>query len=179
MVDSITIGCTAVTVRARSPAATVTRGRFEGVVTTMVRRYAQRVDDVAHREKAEQSPSTKTCPERRGMRRPEGRSGITFTGPMAVDAARLIQVRCRSVDLGNTVLVIEHDLDVIHAVDLVIRPKSPAESQSMTVWKKVTAAPKAAPPTRVAEAGVPPLKKVSTPAPIAVRAPSRKMTAAR
>ncbi|MFD0164401.1 hypothetical protein ACFVJH_09600 [Streptomyces decoyicus] len=31
------------------PPATVTRGRFEGAVTTMMRRYAQRNDDVAYR----------------------------------------------------------------------------------------------------------------------------------
>ncbi|MGW7248464.1 hypothetical protein [Streptomyces decoyicus] len=65
--------------------------------------------DVAHRETAELSLIEKTCPDCRGTRRPEGR-GVIVAGTAAVDAARLIQVPCRLMDLGNTVLVIEHDL---------------------------------------------------------------------
>ncbi|MEU9484931.1 hypothetical protein AB0D83_14890 [Streptomyces decoyicus] len=100
------------------PLATVTRGRFEeGVVTAMRQCYAQRIDVGTYREKAEQAPVKKACPDRRGARQPEGRGGVTVAGPAAVDAARLVQVLCRSMDLGNTVLVIEHDPDAIRAVD--------------------------------------------------------------
>ncbi|MFC9229760.1 hypothetical protein ACFTZI_12465 [Streptomyces decoyicus] len=66
---------------------------------------------------AEQSPIKKACPDYRGTRRPEGGCGVTAAGPAAVDAARLVQVLCRIMDLGNSVLVIEHDRDVIRAAD--------------------------------------------------------------
>ncbi|MGW8400558.1 excinuclease ABC subunit UvrA [Streptomyces lydicus] len=198
-----------------APPATVARGRFEGVVTTTMRRYAQRIDDAAYREKAERSLLQETCPDCRGSRlRPESR-GVTVAGVTLVDAARLpfdalagwldalrgrvaaeerllaepvvadlqervrrlvdvgvgyltseqptpslsageaqrlrlaallgsgltgvlyvldeptiglhpadsarlIEVLCRLRDLGNTVLVIEHDLDVLRAADHVV-----------------------------------------------------------
>ncbi|MEJ8652200.1 hypothetical protein WKI65_29965 [Streptomyces sp. MS1.AVA.3] len=62
------------------PPAAVTRGRFEGAVTTMMRRYAQRNDDVAYREKAGQSPIKKTCPDGRGGAAP--RAGAASPSPV-------------------------------------------------------------------------------------------------
>ncbi len=85
-------------------------GRCEGVVTTMVRRCAQRIDDVAHREKAEQPLMQEDLPALPWHAPPRGQGRVIVAGPAAVDAARLIQVLCRIMDLGNTVLVIEHDL---------------------------------------------------------------------
>ena len=199
------------------PPATVARGRFEGVVTTMLRRYAERIDDADYRERAgDSSWSSSVCADCEGTRlRPESRRGhrrrshhrrrgapaadrarrvdrrtawavtgdeawqVTepvvddlrervrrlidvgvgyltleratpslsageaqrlrlaallgsgLTGVLYVldeptiglhpaDTARLVGVLRRLRDLGNTVLVIEHDLDVLRAADHVI-----------------------------------------------------------
>jgi len=72
-----------------APPATVSRGRFEGVVTNMLRRYADRIDDANYREKAEQSLVKDVCPDCRGTRlRPESRT-VTVAGLTIVDAACL------------------------------------------------------------------------------------------
>jgi excinuclease ABC subunit A len=71
------------------PPTTVARGRFEGVVTNMLRRYAERIDDVNYREKAEQSLVNEVCADCRGTRlRPESRR-VTIAGLTIVEAARL------------------------------------------------------------------------------------------
>ncbi|TGB00655.1 excinuclease ABC subunit UvrA [Streptomyces sp. MZ04] len=71
------------------PPATVARGRFEGVVTTTLRRYAERIDDAAYREKAEKFLVNDVCPDCEGTRlRPESRR-VTVAGLTIVDAARL------------------------------------------------------------------------------------------
>ncbi len=197
------------------PPATVAAGRFEGVVTNMLRRYAERIGDADYRERAEQSLVKQVCPDCEGTRlRPESRAvtvlgtnivdaaskaltelavwidaleervgaeewlvtepvvddlrervrrlvdvgvgyltlqqatlslsageaqrlrlaallGSGLTGVLYVldeptiglhpaDGARLVQVLRRLRDLGNTVLVIEHDLDMLRAADHVI-----------------------------------------------------------
>ncbi|MEV5432854.1 excinuclease ABC subunit UvrA [Streptomyces sp. NPDC052701] len=198
------------------PPATVTAGRFEGVVTALMRRYADRVDDPGYRERAERHALVKqVCGECAGTRlRPESRAvtvhGLTITEAAALpltgladwlaglrrrsagdewlfvepvvadlaervrrlvdvgvgyltpaqstpslsageaqrlrlaallgsgltgvlyvldeptvglhpsDTARLIGVLRRLRDLGNTVLVIEHDLEVLRAADHVV-----------------------------------------------------------
>ncbi|MGW7084586.1 excinuclease ABC subunit UvrA [Streptomyces sp. NPDC054871] len=72
-----------------APPATVSRGRFEGVVTNMLRRYAERIDDAAYREKAEKLLVNDVCPDCDGTRlRPESRR-VTVAGLTIVDAARL------------------------------------------------------------------------------------------
>jgi len=72
-----------------TPPATVGRGRFEGVVTTMMRRYADRIDDASYREKADQLMVKETCPDCHGTRlRPESRH-VTVTGLTIVEAARM------------------------------------------------------------------------------------------
>ncbi|MFD3417933.1 hypothetical protein [Streptomyces decoyicus] len=86
------------------------------MVTTVTPGYVQHIDAVAHRE-GRAVTIKKTCPDCRGTRRPEGRGGVTGAGPAAVDAAGPVQVLCSSIDLGDTVLVIEHDRDVIRAAD--------------------------------------------------------------
>ncbi|WP_214412848.1 excinuclease ABC subunit UvrA [Sphaerisporangium fuscum] len=71
------------------PPATVTRGRFEGVVTTMLRRYADRIADADYRERAERTLVNETCPDCQGTRlRPESRR-VTVAGLTIVDASRL------------------------------------------------------------------------------------------
>ena len=71
------------------PPATVTAGRFEGVVTNMLRRYAERIEDAGYRERAEQSLLKGVCPGCEGTRlRPESRA-VTVLGKNIVDAANM------------------------------------------------------------------------------------------
>lgn len=198
------------------PPATVTAGRFEGVATAVLRRYAERIEDTEYRERTEKQALVKeVCAECGGARlRAESRAvtvhGLTIveaaqasldelaawlgglrervgadewpfvepvvadleervrrlvdvgvgyltleqptpslsagesqrlrlaallgsglTGVLYVldeptmglhpaDTARLVDVLRRLRDLGNTVLVIEHDLDVLRAADHVV-----------------------------------------------------------
>ena len=69
------------------PPATAAKGRFEGVLTAVLRRYADRIEDTAYREKTEQVLTTETCPDCAGARlRPESRR-VTVAGLSIVDAA--------------------------------------------------------------------------------------------
>ncbi|NLU74244.1 excinuclease ABC subunit UvrA [Streptomyces sp. HNM0575] len=78
------------------PPAIVTRGRFEGVVTNMLRRYAERIDDADYREKAERSLVKEVCTDCAGTRlRPESRA-VTVAGITIVDAARMSLVELAS-----------------------------------------------------------------------------------
>jgi excinuclease ABC subunit A len=71
------------------PPGTVARGRFDGVATTMLRRYADRIEDAAYRDKAEKLLIKETCPDCRGTRlRAESRR-VTVTGLTIIDAVRL------------------------------------------------------------------------------------------
>ncbi len=71
------------------PPATVSAGRFEGVVTAFMRRYADRVDDTAYRQKAERSMVKESCGACAGTRlRAESRA-VTVHGLGITDAARL------------------------------------------------------------------------------------------
>jgi len=72
-----------------APPATVTAGRFEGVVTAVLRRYAERIDDEDYREKTERVLLKEPCGACAGTRlRPESRA-VTVHGLGIVDAARL------------------------------------------------------------------------------------------
>ncbi len=56
------------------PPATNNRGRFEGIVTNLLRRYDEHAENAAYREKLEPSFSTQPCPDCQGTRlRPESR----------------------------------------------------------------------------------------------------------
>ncbi|WP_239149070.1 excinuclease ABC subunit UvrA [Streptomyces sp. SID12501] len=71
------------------PPATVSAGRFEGVVTAFMRRYADRVDDTVYRQKAERSMVKETCGACAGTRlRPESRA-VTVHGLGITAASRL------------------------------------------------------------------------------------------
>ncbi|RIQ27122.1 excinuclease ABC subunit UvrA [Jiangella rhizosphaerae] len=74
---------------AAEPPRTVTAGRFEGVATAVLRRYADRIEDAGYREKTERLLHQQTCPDCDGTRlRPESRR-VTVAGLTVVDAARL------------------------------------------------------------------------------------------
>jgi excinuclease ABC subunit A len=197
------------------PPKTGAKGRFEGVVTNLLRRYNERANDTAYREKLEKLFHRQVCPDCNGTRlRPESRLvkvadqsiiemlpmsltdlavwldslpkaistdemliaepilndlnervrrlidvgvgyltmerssptlsvgeaqrlrlasllGSGLTGVLYVfdeptiglhprDTKRLIEVMRQLRDLGNTVLVIEHDMEVLHAADFVV-----------------------------------------------------------
>ncbi|CAL9489318.1 UvrABC system protein A [Streptomyces sp. enrichment culture] len=71
------------------PPATVSAGRFEGVATALMRRYAERIDDVEYREKTERLMLKEPCRACAGTRlRAESRA-VTVRGLGIVEAARL------------------------------------------------------------------------------------------
>ena len=71
------------------PPATVSRGRFEGIATSLLRRYADRIQDAAYREKLDELLLRQTCPDCLGTRlRPESRA-VTLHGQPITSLARL------------------------------------------------------------------------------------------
>ncbi|HEY9075053.1 MAG TPA: excinuclease ABC subunit UvrA [Anaerolineaceae bacterium] len=73
----------------KEPPATVRKGNFEGVASSLLRRYAEHIHDAAYREKIEEYLLTQTCPACLGARlRPESRA-VTVRGESIVALARL------------------------------------------------------------------------------------------
>ncbi|HZW04703.1 MAG TPA: excinuclease ABC subunit UvrA, partial [Anaerolineaceae bacterium] len=71
------------------PPTTVRRGRFEGIATNVLRRYAERIHDADYRDKMEEYLVTQTCPDCAGTRlRPESRA-VTIQGKNIVEISRL------------------------------------------------------------------------------------------
>src|SRR5690606_9253224 len=71
------------------PPARVSDGRFEGVAANVLRRYAERIEDTAYREKTERLLVKEGCPDCRGERlRPESRQ-VTVAGTTITEAQRL------------------------------------------------------------------------------------------
>jgi excinuclease ABC subunit A len=71
------------------PPETVSKGHFEGVVTNLLRRYAEHIHDLNYREKMEKLLLQQTCPDCGGARlRPESRQ-MTIVGRSIVDVSRL------------------------------------------------------------------------------------------
>ncbi|HYP20659.1 MAG TPA: excinuclease ABC subunit UvrA [Chloroflexia bacterium] len=72
-----------------APPERVNQGRFEGVVTTMMRRYQEHAQDADYRERLEQLMLTQTCPDCQGSRlRPESRR-VTIDGSSIVDVSQI------------------------------------------------------------------------------------------
>ena len=72
-----------------APPATVRAGRFEGVATTLLRRYAEHINDPEYRAKMADALVTETCPDCEGTRlRPESR-GVTVNGQTIIALSRL------------------------------------------------------------------------------------------
>jgi excinuclease ABC subunit A len=71
------------------PPATVAKGRFEGVVTSLQRRYDEHANNAAYREKLEHLFSTQTCKDCGGTRlRPESRA-VTVAGETIITISTL------------------------------------------------------------------------------------------
>ncbi|HKP54631.1 MAG TPA: excinuclease ABC subunit UvrA [Chloroflexia bacterium] len=69
------------------PPERVNQGRFEGVVSAMMRRYQEHAQDADYRERLEQLMVTQTCPDCNGNRlRPESRR-VTIDGLSIIDVS--------------------------------------------------------------------------------------------
>lgn len=70
------------------PPVTNAQGRFEGVVTNLLRRYDEHADNAAYREKLDQYFSTQTCLDCQGTRlKPESRA-VTVAQQTIIDVSR-------------------------------------------------------------------------------------------
>jgi excinuclease ABC subunit A len=71
------------------PPSLVRQGRFEGIATNLLRRYAERIHDADYREKLDEYLVTQTCPDCAGTRLcPESRV-VTVNGQTIVAVSRL------------------------------------------------------------------------------------------
>ncbi len=71
------------------PPANVNRGRFEGIVSALMRRYEEHAQDADYRDKIEQLMVTQTCPDCQGNRlRPESRQ-VTIAGSSIIDLSQI------------------------------------------------------------------------------------------
>ncbi|MGH2352190.1 MAG: excinuclease ABC subunit UvrA [Chloroflexota bacterium] len=71
------------------PPTTARQGRFEGIATNLLRRYADRIHDPDYRDKLEEFLVTQTCPDCAGTRlRPESRV-VTVNGQTIIAVSRL------------------------------------------------------------------------------------------
>lgn len=71
------------------PPETVRKGRFEGVATSLLRRYAEHIHEPAYREKQREFLVIETCPECSGARlRPESQA-VTVNGQTITALSRL------------------------------------------------------------------------------------------
>jgi len=71
------------------PPETVSKGHFEGIVTNLLRRYAEHIHDPNYREKMEKLLLQRTCPDCEGTRlRSESRQ-MTVAGQSIVNVSRL------------------------------------------------------------------------------------------
>ncbi|MCX7710272.1 MAG: excinuclease ABC subunit UvrA [Clostridia bacterium] len=71
------------------PPETVGKGRFEGVVTNVLRRYAEHAHDTNYREKMEKVLIQQVCPDCKGTRLREESRNITVCGKTIVDLSSL------------------------------------------------------------------------------------------
>ncbi|MFZ5827241.1 MAG: excinuclease ABC subunit UvrA [Bacillota bacterium] len=70
------------------PPQTARKGRFEGIITNFLRRYAERIEDQKYREKMERYVVQQVCPDCRGDRlRPESRA-VTVFGKTIIELSR-------------------------------------------------------------------------------------------
>jgi excinuclease ABC subunit A len=98
------------------PPTTVRQGRFEGIATSLLRRYAEHIhehaNDEDYHDKLEEFLVIQTCPDCAGTRlRPESRA-------VTVDGRTIIDVACLSLDALNSWL---NSLpDVLRADEMII-----------------------------------------------------------
>ena len=73
----------------KEPPTTVAKGRLEGIATNLLRRYAERIQDVEYREKMEDLLLKQTCPDCQGTRlKPESRA-VTVNGKTIIQLSQI------------------------------------------------------------------------------------------
>lgn len=72
-----------------APPSTVMKGRFEGIANNLLRRYAERIQDVDYREKMEAFLITEVCPDCEGTRLKPASRLVTVQGKTIVEVSRL------------------------------------------------------------------------------------------
>lgn len=71
------------------PPTTVAQGRFEGVASNLLRRYAEHIQDADYRQKVDELLVTETCPDCNGTRlRPESRA-VTVAGQTIIALSQM------------------------------------------------------------------------------------------
>ncbi len=71
------------------PPTTVRQGRFEGVATNLLRRYADRIHDAGYREKLDEYLVTQTCPDCAGTRLRQESRVVTVDERTIIEISRL------------------------------------------------------------------------------------------
>ncbi len=73
----------------KEPPTTAAKGRFEGIATSVLRRYAERIQDIDYREKMEELLLKQTCPDCQGTRlKPESRI-VTVNGKTIIQLSQI------------------------------------------------------------------------------------------
>ncbi len=70
------------------PPDTVGRGRFEGVASSLLRRYAERIQDTEYRQKLDELIVTQICPDCGGTRLKAESRAVTVAGRTIIDLVR-------------------------------------------------------------------------------------------
>ncbi|HHV28102.1 excinuclease ABC subunit UvrA [Acetivibrio mesophilus] len=71
------------------PPNSIANGRFEGVITALMRRYAESANDTSSREKIEKMLIQKVCPSCNGTRLKEESRKVTVAGKSIIDISNL------------------------------------------------------------------------------------------
>ena len=73
----------------KQPPKTVNTGRFEGVLTNLLRRYNERANDAAYREKIEKLLHLQVCPDCKGTRLKKESRLVTVNGQTIIEVLQL------------------------------------------------------------------------------------------
>lgn len=96
----------------REAPRTVAAGRFEGVATAVMRRYAERIEDAAYRERTEKLLVARPCPACGGERLNATARSVTVGGRTVIEVQRL--------SLEELAAWLETLPEVLPAVDLAV-----------------------------------------------------------
>ena len=99
-----------------APPDTVYKGRFEGVVTNLLRRYAEHIHDIPYREKMEKLLITAVCPDCHGERlRAESRR-VTVAGRTIIELSHLPLTELAGWIAALPATVTDEEQDIIEPI---------------------------------------------------------------